>query len=166
MSSTEPSPHELIPTLSKSKISSHLSYPIGAEAVSAATASASQFAQLQLRFYFLSDDSLRRGHYEFLRAEYRHAERGLNDWTTLHLYRRPPQYRWEIVVQPVPRVFRNRIKQHILDSALPHIASWLSERSQLESQGSDILAFFFDEKTSEVIVRRATKLEPNRTSSS
>lgn len=162
MSYTESSTQELIPTLSKSKISCHLSYPIGAEAVSAATASVSQFAQLKLLFYFWSDQSLRSGDYEFLRAEYQHAERRSDYWTILHLYRSQPQYRWEIVVQPVPRVFRNRIKQYILDTALPHIASWLSERSQLESQGSDILAFFFDEKASEVIVRNATRLEPTR----
>jgi hypothetical protein len=41
------------------------------------------------------------------------------------------QFRWEIIVQPVPRLIRNRIKQYILNSALPQILRWLAERAQL-----------------------------------
>ncbi len=70
--------------------------------------------------------------------------------------------RWEIIVQPVPRSVRHRIKQYILGSALPQIADWLSDRSQLAQQGSDMLTFFYDEKTEEFTARPLTSLEPLR----
>jgi hypothetical protein len=56
----------IIPTLSKSKISHHLSYPVGAAAVSIALASVAQLPEVKLHFYFWSDNSLRRGHTNFL----------------------------------------------------------------------------------------------------
>jgi hypothetical protein len=40
-----------IPTLSKAKISHHLSYPVGATAISLALASAAQLPELKLHFY-------------------------------------------------------------------------------------------------------------------
>jgi len=108
-----------VPTASKAKISHHLSYPIGAEAVSLALASAAQSPELKLRFYFWSDLWLRSGHYEFLRVEYLNNATPAEEFPMLRLHKRPPQYRWEIVVQPVPRLVRHRIKQYILESALP-----------------------------------------------
>ncbi len=68
----------------------------------------------------------------------------------------------EIVVQPVPRILRHRIKQYTLDSALRRVADWLNERSDLTQQGNDILAFFYDEKADEFVVRNLTHLEPLR----
>jgi len=100
----------IIPTLSRAKISRHLSYPIGAADVSMALALVTQLPELKLHFYFWSDNSLRRGHYEFLRVEYlNNALPAADDWPIWHLYERPPQYRWEIIVQAVPRVNRHRI---------------------------------------------------------
>jgi hypothetical protein len=92
----------LIPTLSKTKISRHLSYPVGAEKVSSALASCVQFPLLKLHFYFRFDNSLRRGEYEFLRVEYLDNVRPAQEWPIDTLYQRPPQWRCEIVVQPVP----------------------------------------------------------------
>jgi hypothetical protein len=132
----------IIPTLSKAKISSKLSYPIGAQQVSEALASSPQFIALKLRFYSGFDHGLRRGHYEFLRIEYLNSTQPADKWPISSLFRRPPQYRWEVVVQPVPRHLRHRIKQYILDSALPQLASWLADRGELAQQGSDILTFF------------------------
>jgi hypothetical protein len=60
----------IIPTLSRAKISHHLSYPIGAAAVSTALTSVAQLPDLKLHFYFGFDHALRSGHYEFLRVEY------------------------------------------------------------------------------------------------
>ena len=152
----------LIPTLSKTKISRNLSYPIGAEHISAALASTVQLPRLKLHFYSGFDIGLRRGHYEFLRVEYLNSASPAEKWPISSLWKRPPQWQWEIVVQPVPRVFRHRIKQYILDAALHQIADWLVERVQLTQHGSDILAFFYDEKSDEFIARPLTQLEPLR----
>jgi len=152
----------IIPTLSKAKISHHLSYPIGAAAVSLALASVAQLPDLKLHFYFWSHLSLRHGHYEFLRVEYLNNSTPAEEYPIWRLYQRPPQYRWEIVVQPVPRVVRHAIKQYILESALSDIARWLSERTDLAQQGSDLLTFFYDEKQGEFQTRRLTRLEPLR----
>jgi len=152
----------VIPTLSKTKISHTLSYPIGARDVSIALRSAGQLPELKLHFYSGFDIGLRSGHYEFLRVEYLNNATSAEEWPVARLYRRPPQYQWEIIVQPVPRVFRHRIKQYIRNSALPKIAHWLAERAQLAQQGSDMLAFFYDEKVEDFTVRPLTRLEPAR----
>jgi hypothetical protein len=154
----------IVPTASKAKISHHLSYPVGAEAVSLALASAVQLPELKLRFYSRYDLWLRSGHYEFLRVEYLNNARPAQEFPILWLHGRPPQYRWEIVVQPVPRLVRHRIKQYILESALREISGWLFDRAKLAQQGSDILAFFYDEKVEEFQTRPLTRLEPLRRS--
>ena len=150
----------VVPTLSKVKISHHLSYPIGAEAVSSALASTAQFPLLKLHFYYWCDHDPRHRNYEFLRVEYLNNATPVAKYPVTELHNRPPQWRWEIVVQPVPRAVRHRIKQYILNSALPEIARWLAERSYLQQQGSDILTFFYDEKAEEFTPRRLAHLEP------
>ena len=150
----------IIPTLSRAKISHHLSYPIGAKHISLALGSTAQLPMLKLHFYSGFDIGLRSRHYEFLRAEYLNKTTPSEKWPISSLYKRPPQYRWEIVVQPVPRVLRHRIKQYIIGSALAQIAHWLTERTQLAQRGNDILAFFYDEKADEFVTRPLTNLEP------
>jgi hypothetical protein len=152
----------VIPTLSRAKISRSLSYPIGAESVSAALASTAQLAELRLHFYWKFDHALRRGHYEFLRVEYLNKARPSEVWPISSLYKRAPQGRWEIVVQPVPRSLRHRVKQYILDTALVQIVYWLGKRTDLTQQGHDILAFFYDEKAEEFVPRYLTRFEPHR----
>jgi hypothetical protein len=152
----------IIPTLSRAKMSQHLSYPVGAAAVSVALTSAIQLPDLKLHFYFWSDFWLRNGHYEFFRVEYLKNAMPAEQWPISNLFKRPPQYQWEIVVQPVPRVNRHRINEYILESALPGVASWLSEREELAQQGSDLLTFFYDEKAEKFESRPLTRLEPLR----
>jgi hypothetical protein len=149
-----------IPTLSRAKISRNLSYPIGAEHISLALAGTPQLPMLKLHFYSGLGIGLQSGHYEFLRVEYLNQVRPSEKWPISSLYKRPPQYRWEIVVQPVPRILRHRIKHYIVDSALPQIEDWLIERAQLSQRGNDILAFFYDEKTDEFTAPQLTHLEP------
>jgi len=152
----------IIPTSSKTKISRSLSYPIGAKHVSVALASTVQIPELKLHFYSGFDIGLRKGHYEFLRVEYLNNARPAEKWPVTSLYKRPPQSRWEIVVQPVPRVIRHRIRRYTLDHALAQIKHWLDQRAQLAQQGNDILTFFYDEKSEEFIARQLTRLEPLR----
>ena len=61
-------------------------------------------------------------------------------------------------MQPVPRTLRHRVKQYILDSALTQIAQWLTQRKELVQRGNDVLAFFYDEKGEEFVVRRLTRI--------
>ncbi len=143
-----------VPTLSKAKISHLLSYPVGAEAISAALTAAPQFACLKIHFYHWSDFHLRNGHYEFLRVEYLKEGAPATEWPVSELFQRPPQWNWEIVVQPVPRVFRHAIRKYIIDVALPQTAQWLTERSSRVERGSEILAFFYDEKSEQFVPRQ------------
>ena len=152
----------VIPTASRVKISNKLSYPVGAESISLALASVPQLAEIRLHFYSGFDVQLRSGHYEFLRVEYLNSVRPLQEWPIATLYKRPVQGRWEIVVQPVPRLVRHHVKQYILDSALTQIAHWLVERNELVQRGGDILAFFYDQKSQDFVVRHLTRLEPLR----
>jgi hypothetical protein len=82
------------------------------------------------------------------------------EWPIFGLLQGPPQSRWEVIVQPVPRILRHRINQYILETALPQVARWLDERANLVQRGCDLLAFFYDEKTEEFISRPLTRLEP------
>ena len=148
----------IIPTCSKVKISSLLSYPIGAEAISRALVSTPQVRDLRLHFY--TDLRVKRNG-EFLRVEYLDRAETADARPILYLFQRPPQSRWEIVVQPVPHAQRNRIKQYIVDLALPQVAQWLLERSHLGRPGNEVLAFFHDKESDELIVRSLTKLGPH-----
>jgi hypothetical protein len=152
----------VIPTASRARISHKLSYPVGAERISAVLASVPQLAELRVRFYSGVDFQLRSGHYEFLRVEYLNNTRPSQEWPISELYGRSEQGRWEIVVQPVPHTLRHRVKQYILDSALTQIAQWLTQQKELVQRGNDVLAFFYDEKGEEFVVRRLTRLEPLR----
>jgi hypothetical protein len=153
----------VIPTLSRARISRHLSYPIGAEPISESLASVPQFAEIRLLFYSSKYHTpLRSKEYEFLRVEYLNNAKSGEKWPIANLYGRPLQSQWEIAVQPVPRVLRHSVKQYILDSALPQMRHWLVERAPLLQRGSDVLAFFYDEETAECIPRHVANLEPLR----
>jgi hypothetical protein len=102
----------VIPTGSRAKISHKLSYPVGAERISVALAAVPQVPELQLHFYSGFDIQLRSGHYEFLRIEYLNGVRPLQDWPIAMLHNRPVQGRWEVIVQPVPRTVRHRVKEY------------------------------------------------------
>jgi hypothetical protein len=154
----------IIPTLSKAKISHVFSYPIGASALSEVLRSTAQFGKLKVHFYFWSELWLRDGHYEFLRVEYLNNATPAEQYPIVRLHQRPPQYRWEIIVQPMPRIIRHEIKRYILESAIPEIASWLSDRAELAQQDSDMLTFLYDEKIGQFESRPLTRLEPLRSS--
>lgn len=158
----------IIPTLSRAKIPRNLSYPVGAGAISEVLVSVAQFQELKLIFYSSKFDiGVRSGRYEhrsyeFLRVEYLNNAKPGEEWPVKSLFARPPQSRWEVVVQPVPRVLRHKINQYIVKFALPEVRRWLTERTQLSRQGRDLLAFFYDEKAEEFTPRALNRLEPQR----
>ena len=123
----------IIPTLLRAKIARSLSYPIGAEQISAALAATPQFAELKLRFSRFYGEQ-RRGHYRFIEAQY--SIGGLAG-----ALGGPKVPTFEINVHPVPRIFRHRIKEYVVETALPQIAEWLVERSGLERRGGAALGF-------------------------
>jgi hypothetical protein len=153
----------VIPTISRTKISRRLSYPISAEPISESLTSVPQFAELKLLFYSSKyHGPLRNKEYEFLRVEYLNNTKSREKWPIANLWGRPLQGQWEIAVQPVPRVLRHNIRQYILEDALPQMKQWLVERTHLLQRGSDILAFFYSEETEECISRHIANLEPLR----
>ncbi len=156
----ESTTESIIPTLYKAKISHELSYPIGAERISAALRSAAQFTELQLRFTGHYGDNLRKGHYWFLSVHF--AGKATSAAKFLDSLGRPLFYEWEIWVQPVPRVLRHKTMQYITASALPHIRTWLEEREHIAQQGRESLQFFYDERTEEFIPKQETSPAPVR----
>jgi len=152
----------VIPTVSKAKISHNLSYPVGAETISKSLQDIPQISLLRLHLYFWSDNHLRRGKYEFLRVEYLSGVTPPEHYPVTPLYKRALQYQWEIVVQAVPRVHRHQIKTYIVDSALAEVKKWLAQRGDLVQNGSDILAFFHDEKLDKFETYRVSHLKPVR----
>ena len=155
----------VIPTASKSKISTLVSYPVGAERISEALASTPQFTNLRLHFYadtrHMTDRPSKVFEYlEYLRVEYlQKAERHYR-YPILDLRGRPPQYRWEIVVQPVPRYLRHAIKLYIVNTALPQMDLWLKDRSCQDCRGSEVLAFFYETEKDESMFLQSSRLEP------
>jgi hypothetical protein len=152
----------VIPTASKAKISHDLSYPIGAEAISKALKDLPQFSSIRLQFYYWSDCFLRRGKYEYLRVEYLNNVSPLDEHPVSRLFQRPPQYQWEIVIQPVPRIHRHQVKTYIAGSVLTEVREWLKQRSNFTQNGSEVLAFFYDEKLDKFETYRVARLEPAR----
>jgi hypothetical protein len=147
----------IIPTRSKRKISHELSFPIGAERISIALASAEQLPQLVLHFSSDYFNRVRSGHYPFLWVRYLGGEKPINPISGV-----PLSNEWAIAVGPVPRVLRHRIHQYIVDSALPRIKQWLDQRVNLAHSGSESLTFFFDERKEEFVLEHDARLQPIR----
>jgi hypothetical protein len=152
----------LIPTLSKSTLTDDLAYPVEAGSISQALATTSLPPDLNLRFFFGSDSNLRHGCYEFIRVEYLNDEFPAAKYPISCLRSRPPQSRWEIVVQPVPYMYRNEINHYIVNVALPQIERWLSRRARLDQEGSEILSFFFNEREHSFSSETVSRLAPQR----
>jgi hypothetical protein len=152
----------VIQTASRAKIPQFVSYPIGAEAISNALAGTAQFDELKLHFYHWQNVHLAWRCFEVLRVEYWNGVSPVQESPIGLLYPRPLQYTWELVVQPVPRVYRHRTKLYLETTALPMIKEWLEQRNLQSQKGSDILAFFLNEKTDEYEAKAASHLEPKR----
>ncbi len=152
----------VIPMLSKSTLTDDLAYPVDAGSISQALATTSLPPDLNLRFFFGSDSNLRHGCYEFIRVEYLNDEFPAARYPISYLHARPPQSRWEIVVQPVPYMYRNEINHYIVNVALPQIERWLSKRARLDLEGSEILSFFFNEREHSFSSETVSRLAPQR----
>lgn len=149
----------IIPTRYKAKISGELSFPIGAEKISAALASVPQLSKLVLQFGSDYKQKTRSGRYTCLRVRYARLSLPVNPVSSSGI---PLFNEWEIEVKPVPRTCRHRIQEHIVHVALPQIERWLLERSTLEQRGSDTLVLSYDQQNDTFSVEQESRLEPLR----
>ena len=149
----------IIPTRYKAKISGELSFPIGAEKISAALASVPQLSKLVLQFSSDYKQKTRSGQYICLRVRYARLSLPMNPLSPSGI---PLFNEWEIEVKPVPRTCRHRIQEHIVHIALPQIERWLLTRSTLEQRGSDTLVLSYDQQSDTFSVEQESRLEPSR----
>jgi hypothetical protein len=123
----------MIPTRYKSKVPKSLSYPIGAEAISAALDGAPHFGSFGLYFHarwpWRMSDFRQRVHegppFVVLQAEYRPATKpgyyGANAAVEDGWY----DAKWRIAVNAVPRELRHMASGLLLEYGLPAVAKWL-----------------------------------------
>jgi len=142
----------VIPTRSKAKLPAHLSYPLGAEAVSRALAGVPQFDQLTISFRDHPGVSamafqavLRdRRPYVVLKAAFDRSPTGIST-SQLLVDAGWHDPKWQITVYPVPRPIRHAARLALLKHALPIIRRWLSHPTATTwSTGHRRLEFHFD----------------------
>jgi hypothetical protein len=155
---------ELIPTRYKSKLSSVLSWPIGAEELSAGLIGVSQFSELETTFSFWGAHDIATAH--------------TTDWMTLVKlqYNRRPRYfsdsadsiergvlerHWPITVKPVLRENRKNLHDGII-LQLPKVAKWLTERHALQVIGTSQLLIVWNAREDSVYVSTEDALAPER----
>jgi len=153
----------MIPTKYKSKLPQTLSYPIGAEIVSASLKGVPQESALILGFYdkpviFASDFAkLRESNspYPIFNASYRHIQPGLtasNQFIAEGWY----EETWELSVYPVPRQLKSLARQALVSVGLPQVRKWLSaERTATWRHGRKHFEIFFFEMDGRIIVRES-----------
>lgn len=123
----------MIPTLYKRKLPKALTWPVGAEAVTAGLAGAPHAAELSLAFLdspvlWASEFQrlLRDGlPYVVLVAEYHPADKPGYVGSNAMVERGEFNSRWEVRVSPVPRPLRSTAAALIRDHGLPAVADWL-----------------------------------------
>ena len=130
----------LFPTLRKSKISSKLSYPVGAERISSELANVPQAPELDIRFYsgqnyFLEN---RGDPYPILTVWYQGTREGfLSD-----------EPGWHIQVRPIPRTLKRDVSDALKTEFFPQIRVWLTKHAFLSARyGRHSLSVVFDEKS-------------------
>jgi hypothetical protein len=121
------------PTRRKSKISSKLSYPVGAELISSELSDVPQAQGLEISFCSKYERMETRGEpYEILSVSY-------HPWETY-------DSGWRIEIRPVPRELKYLTKGALTTEFFPRIRQWLKARAGLNSRYSfDACAVIFDE---------------------
>jgi hypothetical protein len=126
-------PEMLFPTKLRVKISSRLSYPVGAELISSELADVPQAQSLEVRFH---------GKYE--RMETRGQPYSI--FTVSYAGTQSYQPGWSIEVRPVPRALKHTVKETLSSEFFPRIRKWLEDRADLDSRhGFDALSVVLDE---------------------
>src|SRR5262245_39267542 len=128
-----PTQFNMFPTQFKSKIPRSLSYPLGAEAISAALQDTPQADFFRLRFFFYNTDrAASPGHPKeaFFEVRYLCLTPSL---TTSRRSREDGSYepRWEIEIRPVPHDDKRAIRRLMEEQGFPRVREWLIHRRHL-----------------------------------
>jgi hypothetical protein len=122
----------------KSKLSRHLSYPVGLELLSEQLAGVPQEEQMLVCFSAVSplkSQSKMEGRHRILDCRY-----VIRD-----------EHPWQIYVTPVTREFGAKIRALLLERAIPKMRGWLEkERSEFWLSDSHGLSVFFDASSGEL----------------
>jgi hypothetical protein len=125
----------LFPTKLKVRISSKLSYPLGAELISSELADVPQAQSLEISFH---------GKYE--RMETRGKPYRI--FTVSYSGTQSYQPGWSIEVRPVPRALKHTVKETLTSEFFPRIRKWLQDRADVDNRhGFDALAVVLDENS-------------------
>src|SRR5579871_4892144 len=122
------------PTRLKCKISSKLSYPVGAELFCAELSDVPEAQDLEIDFDSKYEQMEDRGQpYEIFRVSYSGSETYDSGW--------------RILVRPVPRLLKHSVKEALRADFFPLVRQWLKERAGLSGRHMfDSCAVVFDEK--------------------
>ncbi len=113
----------VIPTTLRAKIGKTLSYPIGAEAVSAVLQDTPQFGKLRISFHNRYQRLKDRGQpYSILTVSFLGRERTVS----------AEDDEWAISIRPIPRDRKHKLKTELQVEVLPKIREWLLEHAALE----------------------------------
>jgi hypothetical protein len=142
----------LIPTVSKQRLGSDLSYPVGTETVSEHLAGAPQFGRLKLRFAKFFLDTYGYASLSFSPVAaclYRNLEPGLTG-SQFAIDEGFYDETWEIHIWAVPRESRPKARTALLGGGLTSIRAWLSRpRSKTWRQGHKRFTILADLSTGE-----------------
>ena len=138
----------LFPTKVKAKISSKLSYPLGAELISSELADVPQAQSLEISFHAKYEQIETRGKpYPIFTVAYS----GTQSYPV----------GWSIDVRPVPRALKHRIKETFSCELFPSIRKWLGSHAALNSRhGFHALDVVLDE-ASKALLRLEERHTPD-----
>jgi hypothetical protein len=155
---------ELIPTRYKSKLSSALSWPIGAEELSAGLFEVPQFSELETTFSFWGARDIATAQttewMTLVKIQYNRRPRHFSD-SAASIERGVLERHWPITVQPVLRENRKKLHDGIL-LQLPKVAKWLTERHSLQVVGTSQLLIVWNAREDFVYVSTQDALAPER----
>jgi hypothetical protein len=137
------------PTRLKVRISSKLSYPVGAELISAELEHVPQAESLEIRFFSKYETTETRG-------------KAYSIFTVSYVGTRSPHFQkgWAIEVRPVPRALKHTVKEALKREFFPRIRQWLQKYADLDSRyGGHSLSVVMDERGETLL-----KLEEHHTS--
>ncbi len=120
----------------KSRISSKLSYPVGAQEVSTALAGAPQAESIEISFHSKYETMETRGKpYSIFTISYDAAS---SSWAL--------NPGWSITVRPVPRALKHTVKEALINEFFPRIRQWLEKNGDL-TYGFLSLSVILDESS-------------------
>lgn len=122
----------IIPTKYKSRLPQFLSYPAGAESISAELAPVPQFEKFELSFFYFSKAGTFKGpSQEFVLIEVNFYKQAPS-LSTSNLFIEEGVYEenWGITVRPVPRELKYEVKKLLLTEGFTRIREWLSAKRE------------------------------------